>query len=250
MLEPGYDSIFEKYKVDEKTYCVKNYYKDEEACFKVYAKDLVISPIIRRGEIWEPQLTRIFEKYIKKDDVVLEGGAFIGLHSVKLSKLSNKLVCFEPLSYSSQLLLHNLSLNNCKNVEVYTCGLGNKIETAKFIFSLNGNPGCSSLEKNPGAINPGAYVWDPLQEEKYNVPLLTIDSLKLDKLNFIKLDVEGYEPKIIEGGIKTIKKFRPVIVLEWWYQEGIKDINMAFKSLTNIGYKIEIMDDHNYIFLP
>jgi FkbM family methyltransferase len=250
MLESGYDSIFEKYKIDENTYCIKNYNKDEDACFRLYAKDLVISPIIRRGEIWEPTVVNTFEKYIKEDDVVLEGGAFIGLHSVKLSKLSNKLICFEPLSHSSQLLLHNLSLNNCKNVEVYTCGLGDKIETAKFDFSLNGNPGCSALEKNPGPINAGAYVWDALQEEKYNVPLLTIDSLKLDKLDFIKLDVEGYEPKIIKGGFKTIKKFRPIITLEWWYQEGIEDINTAFQSLTNIGYKIEIVDSCNYVFLP
>lgn len=48
-----------------------------------------------------------------------------------------------------------------------------------------------------------------------NVELRTLDSLELQKVDFIKIDVEGYEYFVLQGGLNTIRKFKPQIILEY-----------------------------------
>ncbi len=52
------------------------------------------------------------------------------------------------------------------------------------------------------------------EKSKKGIKCITIDSLELDRLDFIKIDCEGFEHKILKGAEKTIKKFKPVMVIE------------------------------------
>ena len=54
-----------------------------------------------------------------------------------------------------------------------------------------------------------------MANEKYQVfPMITLDSLNLDNVGLIQLDVEYYELNVLRGAIETIKKFKPVITCE------------------------------------
>jgi FkbM family methyltransferase len=244
MLEPGYDSIFEKYKIDDVVYTIPNYHNNEEAKFRIYKKDLVISPIIKQGEIWEPPVFSALEKYIKPHHVVLEAGSFIGLHAVKISKICKKLICLEPVISSTNLLLHNLQLNECSNVEVYPCAISDEVGFSKFQFISNGNPGSTVLENNTEQYSD-TRPWDPLPEDNYNVPIFTIDFLNLETVDVIKLDVEGYEIKALMGAIDTIRKNKPILIVEWW-----KEMEKTFQFIFDLGYKYERLNGYNYVFLP
>ena len=84
------------------------------------------------------------------------------------------------------------------------------------------------------------------------IPVLKIDDLELDQCDLLHLDIEGFEGFALEGAIKTIQKFKPVICLEinglgkqyGWPEERI------YKFLENLNYKFEINTDNDRVFLP
>jgi len=244
----------QKYELLPSVIEVKNYHNDESGFFNVFMH-CCIAWELRNNRIWEPHLHEVFEKYITKDSVVLEAGCHIGSHSIKLSKLSKKLYCFEPLKQSNEVLMLNLNNNNCDNTILSNKGLSDEIGTSYFDWIPIGNLGGSGLVNNPMG-NPGHPSWLSKEDEKYNIDLTTIDSLNLDQLDFMKLDVEGYEPKVLLGGINTIKKYRPIITLESWSNHfGGLDFEYTknqFKMLLDLNYIITQINPNgpDWLFLP
>jgi FkbM family methyltransferase len=239
----------EKYNTEKQLFEIKNYHNDDNIYFSVFS-NCPLSNVLKSGEIYESHLHKIFEKYINKESIVIEGGCHIGSHSVKLSKLSGKLYCFEPLPESNKLLQKNLILNNCYNVIVSSYGLSDKISQTKFGWIPLGNLGGSGLLDNP----MGKPDWINTDNEDIDVELITIDSLNLDKLDFIKLDVEGYEPKVINGALDTIKKCKPVITVECWsnHYGGVdyEYTKNTFNMLIDIGYSLTQIENSDWLFLP
>ena len=229
LIAEAIDAYTADYEVDDKVYELKDYAK-----FKVFRTDL-ISDTVRHGDKWEPFLHDVFEKHITQDSVVLEGGCHIGTHTVKLAQLAKTVHCFEPLEPSRALLEENLALNGIENVLVSNAGLSDEVSSTSFAWVTKENIG--------GAV---------LNTEGEDIPLITIDSLNLDQLDFIKLDVEGYEKKAILGGLETIKKFTPVITLECWdnYPNAtLEHAQEEFKMLLDLGYEIEQIEHHDFLFV-
>ena len=170
MIQDAISAYKVDYSIDRTIYEVPGYAK-----FKLYQHDL-ISDSIRQGNKWEPFLHDVFEQYITKDSVVLEGGSHIGTHTIRLAQLAGKVHAFEPLLESWKLLSENLKLNDIQNVETHTAGLSDTVSNTSFSYINKDNIG-------------GAVLADSGNE----IPLVTIDSLNLDRLDFIKLDIEGYQ---------------------------------------------------------
>jgi FkbM family methyltransferase len=103
----------------------------------------------------------------------------------------------------------NVMLQNTSNVDVYNFAAGDTEGNIRFFVNLRSN-GCKvlvdgeSLPKRPGKV--------------IQVPIKIMDNfvneLNLDQVDFIRMDVEGYEYHVIEGMKKTIQKFKPMIQLE------------------------------------
>ena len=208
----------------------------------------VISDVLRKGIVWEEHLHKVFEKYIKPDFICLEAGCHIGTHTLKIASLCDKLYAFEPLPESNKLLDYNLRTNQIKNTILSSYGLSDKPGNTTYGWSMEGNPGASGLNNNPMGIPEQSVSTD------IAVTLITLDSLHLEKLDFIKLDVEGYEPLVIEGGIETITKFKPIITLESWSSHkgeiSMEDTKIRFKMLLDMGYTLTNISGPDYLFLP
>lgn len=245
-------SIPRKYLVEDKQYVVDNYFNNEPALFNTYVY-CSISDHIKTNKFWEPHIHEVFEKYINKDSIVVEGGSHIGSHSIKIAKLAKHLICFEPLKQSNELLRKNLKNNNCDNVTVFNTALGNKLSKSMFAWIPFGNVGASGLDDNPMGIPNNQKDLNP-ETDLYEVDVNTVDSLKLDRLDFLKLDVEGYETKAVEGAMDTIIRHRPIVLLESWVDhQGGSDIDHTkkeFKSLLDLGYKIKPLSTCDWLFLP
>tara|TARA_R110000744_G_scaffold110555_1_gene208491 strand:- start:2161 stop:3276 length:1116 start_codon:yes stop_codon:yes gene_type:complete len=230
LLNPG----LKTFGLDEKIHELPNYYKDQSAKFNLY-KNCIISDCIRRGYKWEEHQHNLAHKYLNSESVVVEVGAHIGTLTVILSKLSKNVHSYEPLKQSYDLLNKNLLLNNCKNVKTYQKGVGDEIGNTKVGFISDGNCGATIL--SGGAVQKHWY-----NKTDIDVDLITLDSLKLDRLDYLKIDVEGYEEKVIKGGLKLINKYKPVIVMECMedYDLGtiIRDetLEIKFKNLLELGY--------------
>lgn len=156
--------------------------------------------IINYGEYSRGELL-LFEQFVKPGDVVIEGGAHIGSHTVALSRMCKTLYAFEPQRVAYYMLCGNLALGECENVFAFQKALGKEMGTV-FVPRVN-----QSEEHNDGGVKLGASV------EGEAVPMVTIDSLGID-CQLIKLDVEEMEMDVLLGAQKTIARCRPIIYLE------------------------------------
>lgn len=233
----------------EISYKVDNYHNNLPAYFNVL-NNCCISNIIKRNEIWEPHLHRVFEKYVNENSVVVECGCHIGTHTIKLAKMCKKIYGFEPMPDTNKLLNQNIKLNNITNAFISKLGVSSEPGKTKFLWISDGNPGGSGLDRNP----MGKPIWIEECKDNIDVFLTTIDILNLDKLDFMKIDVEGYEQLVIQGAMNTIAKCKPVLVIEVWSNHfGGVDMNFTrnlFKPLIDIGYTIEHIGGPDFLFLP
>ena len=198
----------------------------------------IVCDSIHINKNWEEHLQKdIFEKYVKEGDYVIDGGAFIGNHCVKLSKLvgkTGKVYAFEAHPVTFKILEQNIKLNNCNNVVLFNKGIGDK-------------PGNIKIEKNYD-YNKGGTKWEYSSNEiDISTEVITIDSLNLHKLNFMKLDVEGMEDKVFIGMKNTILKFKPIILYEAW-----KDLykNTTATLLSIYKYNISNVSNDDYLAIP
>ncbi len=237
--------------VDEKVWDVRNYFKEHTISFQTY-KNCIISDHIGRGYRWEEYQHNLASKYINSDSVVVEIGAHIGSLTMVFSKLAKTVYAFEPTKESFDLLNKNISLNECKNVISKQVGVGDKIESTKIGWIGNNNSGATILE--------GGMVTNEVLSSAENgstnsietkIDLINLDVLTLDRLDYLKIDVEGYEEKVIKGGLNTIKKFKPIIVMEcmddYSKKEPISKLNLEnkYKSLLDLGYTYKILGKGN-----
>lgn len=219
--------------------------------FKFYILDnCMISNYIKNNQIWENHMQDIFKKYVNKDSIVIECGCHIGTHTLPLASLCKKLYGFEPMPDTYNILNQNIKLNNVNNCIIYKKGVADKEGVTQYCWIPENNPGGSGLNNNP----MGKPNWIPYTNKNIEVELTTIDLLELDNLDLIKIDVEGYETLVINGAINTIKKCRPVIIMEVWKtHNGDFDINYTktlFKNILELGYNVSQLSGPDFLFLP
>ena len=102
--------------------------------------------------------------------------------------------------------------------------------------------------------------------EKFKIKTKKLDEINFkNQISFIKIDVEGHEKEVIEGGINTIKKFKPKLLVEIEKKYTKKDVSATVNYINSLGYssfiyissslkktnEIKELDIYNnYIFLP
>jgi FkbM family methyltransferase len=162
----------------------------------------------------------IILEHIEEGDVVIDGGAFIGDHTIAyLEKVNDSgvVLAFEPNPKAFQCLIHN-----CPHAKAFNYGLCSHGGEA-FLESCD-NVGASSIGASGEAIK-----------------LMCLDELSLDRLDFIKLDVEGYEFRALQGGKELIEKFRPKMWIEinrWALDKHDTSPREIFDFLLGYGYEI------------
>lgn len=159
------------------------------------------------GEYSEGEVV-IFRKFLKPGDVVISAGGNIGAHLVPLSQIvggDGRVITFEPQGFLLPILYENLKVNGCVNVEVHEKALGMTASTALLATSS------PSMPNNFG----GLYVIRP-EENVAAEPceVTTIDSLELQRLDFLMLDIEGMEEAALRGAAETIARCKPLLYVE------------------------------------
>ena len=249
VIDRGQGESYSLYNII-KNFEIVNYIYNSKICIFNHYND-VLSNIIREGNIWEEHLIDLGKKFINKNSVVLEGGGNLGTHTLLYSKLAEKVYVFEPMELTNKLLNNTIKINNLNNVIISDKGLSNKNEYQFWSWACPDNIAASGLKG--GSLGPHSkhnVEFKGIDNTK-PVELITIDSLNLEKLDFIKLDVEGYEVKAIEGGLNTIKKLKPVIVLEHWNSHcgdtSLVNVKNTYKFLLDIGYSVQQISGPDFI---
>lgn len=228
-------------------------------------EDLISVNIKNKGH-WEDHLTLIYQNLIKSGDVVIDAGANIGGHTMNFAYSvgeQGKVIAFEPQSFIFNILTTNILLNNFSSrVNQYKLALSNTIKRGKMeateyreklIKTEKGMYGWH-LDGSPISVNyggSGISNLNSLKNKGENINIVTIDSLNLPKLNLIKIDIQGSELEALEGGVKTLNKFKPTIFIENYAHNGLsKDIQVVnlLKSWGYIGYRLLILNQDDCIF--
>lgn len=160
-------------------------------------------------------------RHINKGDTVVDCGAFIGDHTIAYANkvgITGLVLAFEPSKEAFECLAYNTEKYD--NIGVLQFGLGAK-EEKKGITHVETNEGMNYLS------------------EGEEIQVLTIDSLKLANLHFLKIDCEGYELEVLKGAEKTIEQFRPKMLIE------INDMTLQRAGLTRTDIFAKL-DELNY----
>lgn len=129
----------------------------------------------------------------KERRLAIQAGGNIGAWPTWLAKRFKEVMTFEPEDMNYRCLVRNME--RYPNVETYNAALGN--EEGRCELKL-----AKSLGGHHMTLKPGSTV------------MLTIDSFKLEHLDYIMLDIEGWEYEALQGGLDTIARCRPVIQIE------------------------------------
>ena len=169
--------------------------------------DHVLQTIINNGIHDYPVINEIM-KYAGRNSTVLDLGSNFGQMSVMLSKHVNQgghVFAFEADPWIYNVLLRNLRLNKCDNC------------TAIFgaVWDLNDEILIYPDDDLVKYESFGSYGIDMTSNDGLYIPSITIDSLELDNVSVMKVDVQGADLRAMKGAINTIKKYKPTIIFEY-----------------------------------
>jgi len=167
----------------------------------------------------EYEYSYILKNIIKKNNVIFDVGANIGHYACRFSKWvanSGHVYCFEPLKRNYDLLEKMISYLNLENVKTIRSGIGDK--DAKLVISIPTIKGTNIVVGTRASFNHSFNAYENATMKIESVQINTIDyyarKFNLKRLDLIKSDTEGYDSKVIMGGLNTISKFRPYLLLE------------------------------------
>lgn len=167
---------------------------------------------IKRNKFIEPELEYICS-ILNQSDEIIDIGANYGHFSTILSNYvsDGKVYAFEPIPFTFRVNQKIIKTLKIPNIELYNKGVGEKATTLEFTIP----------KLDFGGLNTGlAHIkrkGDKDEMEQVNAEIIAIDEFlknKLNRLSFIKIDIEGTELFALKGLEQTIKKFKPTIMIE------------------------------------
>ena len=177
----------------------------------------------------------LFHRLLQKGDVVIDIGANIGYYTRIASKSvgsTGRVFAFEPSPNALSVL--KLNTKDLANVQVFPVALSDTEGEARFYVRKNG--GTSSLAADSSA-----------QEVKVKMTTLDNLALQVEKVDLIKIDVEGFEPDVLRGARTLIQDFRPLVYLEYFahYAEKRGFTDAVFDSFfADLNYNLHWINEH------
>jgi FkbM family methyltransferase len=221
-----------------------------------YVEDNTFCNHISNGAtVEQDMILDMLEPYIRRCKMMVDIGGHSGHHTIPYCKLNPgiEVHTFEPQKHMFDLLNINIYNNNenCKNVRTYNMAVGNKHCEINLC-----NPSKTS------GLNKDKYEYGGVHISKDSTgeltKMITLDSLNFKNCDWIKIDVEGAEPLVIDGAVETIKRCRPIICFESNYtvenRENFPDEFRIDKSATEklkeLEYVIHPLVYDNFIAFP
>ena len=153
--------------------------------------------------------------------IFMDIGANIGHHSIFLSKFASQVLAFEPYPKVNMQFKQQIAHNNISNIQIFETGLSDRRETLNYYAPTGNNEGIGSFDES--SIGKGNTSYGKLELQEGD-QVMASDSWKNIKL--IKIDVEGFEKKVIKGLSRTIEEERPVIVCEITYGQQLSFVSI------------------------
>lgn len=188
-------------------------------CYR--ADDKYVGQRIALGK-YEEYESMLMISQINTNSVVVDVGANIGYYTLLLAEKCKKVYAFEPDKECFEILKKNVGENKLKNVEIYNKAVGNE----------NNKVGIVRDKKNFG---------NSRVKKGKEMDCVKLDDVIKEPINLIKIDTQGWEPQVIEGTKKIIKRDSPILFLEYTpssYKDNsmINYLRKIYKNIWSIDY--------------
>lgn len=211
--------------------------KNEPIALHISTGSYIEWKILAEGT-YEPATGNLISLSLRPGFVAMDIGANIGVHTLRMARAvgeSGRVISFEPMPHLQNKLQANIRLNRLDSI----------VET--FAVAVSDAAGETKMSGSEDTFNQGTGRMDNHGET--TVQVITGDSkvqeLGLTQLDLIKIDIEGYEMKAIQGLAESIARFKPRLLIEYdqAYWEKCGSSWTEFKSLLEKNnyqlYKIE-----------
>lgn len=181
-------------------------------------------------ERWRGLLERelpVFCSQIRPQDVVVDVGANVGIYVHALRRCGAIVEAFEPQPECSAVL--QAYATAFPSVHVHTVALGDAESVATLSVPIERGR-LARTSATTRATSTGAG-------ETIRVPVRTLDSFELERVNAMKIDVEGAELDVLRGAVRTIERARPLLLIEIEQRHHAGSIQAVFDWLAELGYE-------------
>ena len=183
----------------------------------------------------DTDFANLIRMLLPKDSTALDIGANIGVTSCMMSQhLSSGMVfAFEPSPSVFPILRRNVTGNALENVSIEQLAVGKEKGKLGFV----GHSAYGHLVADEGNQNEGETV------DVETVDAL-VRKLGIDRVDFIKIDVEGFEDGVLAGAAETEKKFSPL-----YYMEFNAFCIAAYRRMNPFDFAQQLFDQYEHVFL-
>ncbi len=225
---------------------------------------------------YEPEIGYLIKSLITPGDVVLDIGANVGLHTVAFARAvgpQGHVYAFEPVPKMAERNSLNCALNGQDNVTLVPCALGEE----NSVIEMNINIADGGMEGTSSLLETVHVERRPEQYMTQQVTVRRLDDffgkmVGSERLDFVKMDTEGFEPMVLKGGMETLRRYRPAMIIEahstrlakfgmtfQWYRETFPDYHILIVyplTPANPYFRLEPLTDEppeicvNLLLLP
>jgi FkbM family methyltransferase len=197
---------------------------------------------------YEETEAKIMEQKMSEGDIVIDAGANIGLHTLNMAKIvgkTGKVFAFEPEITNFEILKKNIKLNNYTNIFAEHKAVGEKDGIATLYRS--NHPGMHKIDSEPQH-----------SKDKLNVDIINLDNFFnknhiQPKIDFIKIDVEGFELSVLKGMKNILKNNKNIKILLELYHNKLHEEDLEYNSkyeelldfLESFNFKKFCIDEEN-----
>jgi len=207
----------------------------------VHPQDRGISKELALYHVHEPVTTEFMKGFLKEGMVGIDIGANLGYYVLLEKRLvgnEGRIVAIEPVPRNLELLRQNIALNGLSGVTVVGGAVGERDGVGTMFISRSSN--WHSLF--PSCLCDGGAI---------EVPMCTLDSLvhrlQMPRVDFVRMDVEGYEANILSGMKETLRKFRPRLLMEVHGNLlGHQETALLLKELKRLGYETQHLVEREF----
>lgn len=219
-------------------------YKGKKIKILLREKNGYVDNFIYQNGIYEESLIDSIVEHLGPNSTFVDIGANIGQHSLVVSQFCKKVIAFEPLSFLVEQIQESISANKISNIEIRKLGLGDT-KGEKDIYIDPNQSGYSTLLNHLKEVDGFSKNPEVVGNQLISIDLM--DNQLLDtEVSVIKMDIEGYEYYAFLGGIKTLRKHKPVVILEFsnmFYENLEKGLSEKFFNLIKeLNYKVFSID--------
>lgn len=178
----------------------------------------------------------IIKRFCDPGKNALDIGANQGTLTMFLSKYASHVYCYEPVPWLALLLKEKYK--KC-NVSIEECALGARDEELFLNIPTIGTKKMETRSSFATDFHESTILGQRVSKvEKVKVRVRKLDDIGIDNIGFIKIDVEGFEQQVLEGGKNIIKSNMPHILIEIEQRyHSDKNIYDIFSDITELGYK-------------